>query len=368
MTTIPIDKDNKIEWFAKKPEAFLDKSVFIIGKTGSGKTQILLEMMYLCKDMVPNVLVICPDSTTKFYKGIVPDSCIINADNVTKEKFVQIWERQKEVTEIYNAVNDIDNLVRISKKFLDKSLEGNIMSLDFLERVKIDEIKKDTTYREDDKQNMYNEIREITKRTKRDAYKKSIYKHKSSIYPTLEDGDRIIVDHLFINPRMLIVMDDCSEYIKGWNAFFKKDPHNIFESIAFRGRHYYITFLQVAHDDTLIDPKKRKNAQITIYTSGAHLLAAVDRGGYDKSTKKLAAKVAGKVFDDENREKQSHKKVVFLSDQSNPFQYTVANVYGKFTVSNSALDWLDKKINEYKKKKLMDKNKELYQKLYRIKK
>ena len=69
----------------KQYDYFLNKTTILFGATNSGKTTILLEMLYLLKDKIPSIFVFCPTSdSNKSFEGIVPDPFIWKDININK--------------------------------------------------------------------------------------------------------------------------------------------------------------------------------------------------------------------------------------------------------------------------------------------
>jgi type IV secretory pathway VirB4 component len=51
--TLYTSKNEPIRWFERTADCFLDKTTLIFGGTGSGKTTIIEEILYICKDYIP---------------------------------------------------------------------------------------------------------------------------------------------------------------------------------------------------------------------------------------------------------------------------------------------------------------------------
>ena len=94
------------------------KNIFITGPGGSGKTTILIEILYLLKDLVPNIFVFAPTANeTKDFEGIVPSALIYT--DVDIDVLTNIYTRQQAATKIYNKVNKVDEVVALFKKVAD---------------------------------------------------------------------------------------------------------------------------------------------------------------------------------------------------------------------------------------------------------
>ena len=117
-----MDNDNKaiftnkgepIKWFDKSAKSFLDKTTLVFGGSGSGKTTIIEEILYLCKDSIPNYIVVAPKTSDTAYRGKLPGRCI--KEDLTKSKLQKIWQRQYYFTQLYNTANDVNILESLFK-------------------------------------------------------------------------------------------------------------------------------------------------------------------------------------------------------------------------------------------------------------
>jgi hypothetical protein len=146
----------------------------------------------------------------------------------------------------------------------------------------------------------------------------------------LNDKQLSALKYLDLNPRMMLVLDDCTEKFSSWMKMFKKTEENIFESILYRGRHNFITLIFAAHDDKIVPTELRKNARVTKFGNSQALMASIGKAGnaYTTTEKKLAGHVANKVFVDAPvKGVKNYQKVCYVRDDPRPFQYTIANVH-----------------------------------------
>ena len=140
------------------------------------------------------------------------------------------------------------------------------------------------------------------------------------------------LEYLDINPRLMLIIDDCSEKFETWMKYFKKTEENVFESILYRGRHNKITLVLAAHDDKIIDTKLRKNARVVIYTTGQSVITSFNKpgNGFSLQERKEAEKKSAKIFGEDSTEIKSHQKFCYIRDDVHPFRYTIANLYPDF--------------------------------------
>ena len=67
----------------------LHKTTLVFGSSGSGKTTIMEEILYLLKNHIPNYLVICSITTSQPYLKKLPAMCV--KEDFTKELLQAIW-------------------------------------------------------------------------------------------------------------------------------------------------------------------------------------------------------------------------------------------------------------------------------------
>ena len=55
--SLNVASDIKLKFLEKTPDHYLNKSAILFGASDSGKSTILIEILYLLKDHVPNIFV-----------------------------------------------------------------------------------------------------------------------------------------------------------------------------------------------------------------------------------------------------------------------------------------------------------------------
>ena len=106
MDSIKYDGDKRIYFLEKNPNVYKDKIILLYGKTDSGKSTILLEILFLLKDIISIPIVFSPTNhADKEFDNIIPDLCIYRDVNI--EKLEEILSIQEERTVHYDIANNI---------------------------------------------------------------------------------------------------------------------------------------------------------------------------------------------------------------------------------------------------------------------
>lgn len=343
---IVLTDGSRLEWLEKSYKIFLNKMTIIYGPSGSGKTTILNEIMYLLKPHIPHVWVISPTNfANKMFVGKVAPHCIKPGTDVTKTiQFLEkLLSHQRNVKNLYEMSNDIEILESIFKKIFDTrassmvnqirndasrfiQITNGMRTLNIAERkVKILDIEKK-------RDNMLRRI-----------YKACITKHKSSLdRDTLTEQENVAIKFININPRCLLILDDCASRFKEW---VKKS--STIKQIFYEFRNYGGSTCITAQNDKEIDSEYRKNAMVNIFTDDQSAVSNFTRpsNSYSKHTKEKAMLCINAIYSQTSRVKH-YKKLVYFNNSSDPFRYTQADLYNDFRMGCS-YDWLmSKKISE----------------------
>jgi hypothetical protein len=316
----------RIRWLPKDKNYFLDKTTLIFGGSGSGKTTINEEILYLIKDDIPNFLFITNKSSEEIYKKKIPEICIKN--DLTAEMMTNIWTRQNHMTECYKIANDMQILENLYDKIPD-GYKKRVSDIDKMIKGYIEEANN-STLPFDKKKALIANITDIGNNKKKELYKSSIRNNQKYLLNSklnLNLHEKVAIEFLDMNPRLMIVLDDVSDKFKIWMKMFKQEQ-NPFESIFYQGRHNFISLLFSAHDDTVVHPTLRKNARTIIYTSSNSLLTAFTRtgNGYTKEDKKMVEMIAKHFYGDETSSNKTYKKICYIREDVHPFRYTIANI------------------------------------------
>ena len=345
--TIKTQDGTEIKWLPKNKDYFLDKVTLIIGGTGSGKTTIIQEILYLIKDDVPITLVVANEISVKAYVDKVPIRCI--SKDITKTKLTNIWKRQSHLTQCYEVANNMQNIENLFNKIPSQSEKMHILALQqsFMRHKKI--IESDTSLSFSDRKSQAATLNELYSNKLKESYKSAIRKNYLKLQELdLTTIERNTLEYLDVNPRLVIILDDVSDKFKCWMNMYGKNDTNIFKSIFFQGRHNYITVLFAVHADSVVVPELRNNSRVTIFTSSSTAMTAFSRtGAYSTNERKLINSIAPYIYDCDSGRK-SYQKLCYIREDPYPIRYTIANLYPDFKLGCQPLMDL---INRMPKKK-----------------
>jgi hypothetical protein len=339
-----LDDNSKLKWFKKDYKRFLGKTTIIYGSTRSGKSTIIDEIMFLCKEYITSIFVICNSTVTisaSTYYQKVPNNCIKNDVSIEwLEKFLEI---QKGRTALYDTANGMKTLKSVFDKLplsSDKDLERRIN--EFTNKSKIS-IENNTKIDSNQKKLNIQELDKEKENHLRKLYKSAIRKNRCIIEKdhVLTDDESICIKFLDFNPNMMLIIDDCAANIKKWIK-----SSTVIKELMYNGSHYHFTQVITAQDDKEIDSEIRKNALISIFTTDIASNANFTRtsNNYSKHMKAQAALCTKRVFKQIGNESK-FKKLVYIQHDENPFLFTIADIYDSFRMGQDSLWKIDEKIS-----------------------
>jgi len=342
--TIYTPDGTPIYWLERDVYSFIDKTTLIFGGSQSGKTTIIEEILYFCKDYIPNYIVIAPKTSDHVYRKKLPSVCI--KDDLSKEVLEKIWRRQYYLTQIYNTANDNENLKRLFNKAPDPKICIMIKSIIQSADKHISEITQNNHLNYAQKRSQITHIEDLRNKNLKRLYKQSIRQNRSTLEKyDLDDQLRTVLEYLDFNPRLMLIIDDCSEKFPVWMKYYKKNETNPFNSIFYRGRWNHITLVFAAHDDKVVPPELRKNALMVFFTTSNALIASLNKtqSGYNAQEKQYATKISTTVFSN-NANVRTHQKLCYKRELNPPFRYIIANLYPEFKIGCIPLQELADKI------------------------
>lgn len=166
-------------------------------------------------------MVIAPRTSDAAYRRKLPSRCI--KEDFTKERLQKLWNRQYYATQLYNTANDINILESLFKVAPDR--EGIVM-LEAIKRKASDTvIEMSPNLDFGQKKAQKTAIEELQIKKIKIIYRDAVRKNKHIIErnPDLTTQQKIALDYLDFNPRLCLIIDDCSEKFQVWMKFFKKN-------------------------------------------------------------------------------------------------------------------------------------------------
>ena len=328
-SNIVISKDGKtIPEFQMNASKLLDKTIVIYGKSNSGKTVIVKNILKILKNYIPIPFVISPtEPANRSYEHFI-DKTLIHYDLGLEKKdeafLEKLWEWQTMRASIYNKVN---------KPAVIRSLYNRIRTDEDDKIIRQIEGKKKTAIessafgKHDEVDKIYTEL--ITKylQKKISLKKTTLHRYKDN----LNDDELYSLNYIDMNPRIVLIFDDCAAEFK---QCFNRP---VFKRLFYQGRHSYITSIFCNQDDTDLPANLRKNVSINIFTQPAVAKANFERGSnkYSKDMIKKAENLYEEVF-------IGYRKLIFIDNDSNKnmFYHYTAKIVEPFKFGSTSLNSL----------------------------
>jgi len=293
---------------------FLDKTTILYGETNTGKSTIIVDILYQLRSHVDQIMVISPSdrSNHTYDRGIVPLPCIHYT--ITPKLLEDIWERQSALTAIHAKANKPEII-----KSLFKKIPNNGGTRDILARL---HHKRKMISRELSDRGAGSKIAEINKNYNAMVmllYKQSINKHKSRLDigdDKLSPDETFTLKFLNLNPRLVLIFDDCTDMIRRYSK------HPIIQRLFYQGRHAQITALIACHTDKALDAELRKNAFVSIFTEecSAHAYFTRPSNDLDKDAKIRAASACKCSF----TPLAEYQKLAWIREEKKFYRYTAS--------------------------------------------
>lgn len=320
-----------IKFLEKSYKYFLNKSAILFGASGSGKSTILIEILFLLRAYVPIIFVFSPTAEdNNAFEGIVPNALIFKV--VELSQLEEIYKRQQAATRIYNTVNNMDALRALFAKIA-TSDDIDSAKLAYVNANKIISTKEaDYSLSYGDKKTAIKEVKKIRDEYLIKLYKSVIRIHKKKLRRSkLNSAEKYIVKYLDFNPNCIVVLDDCGAELK------KFQKETVYKKIMYQGRHSFINIILTLQDDTGLDTGVKKNAFVSIFTTSQCAMAYFEKksSSFTKKDREKASRIISHIFSEES--KKTFRKFVYVRDDPNPFRFTIADEYDNFKFGSKSL-------------------------------
>lgn len=343
---------DKIGYLPKDPNIYLDQSTIYYGASGTGKSTLIRDTLYLLKPFIPNVAVFAPtNDMNETYTGIIPPLLIHS--RLSRTKLEKIFENQEYKTRIYTSVNRLSNLRPIFEKIKDiQSISATYYRILRLVEQLTDSARKHINIVSQNDSLSFADKRQAIANTQKKCnkmilewYKTAITECSSYLVDIFEDDyEKNLIRYININPRLLLVLDDCLSEIVAISGKKKNgkgdNAPSIIDTIFQRGRHAFITIIVAAQVDTGLHPAIRTNSYASIFTE--HECANRFMGnksnaiGKDKQKKAMIACV--EIFSNSTDDDNFKKLVYYRAGNDTSFlTYTIADIHDTFRFGSDDL-------------------------------
>lgn len=304
---------------------FLDKTTVLYGESGTGKSTLMKDILYMLQPHVHQIIVISPaDAQNSSYSNIVPKPCIHY--DVSEQHLNDIFERQMMLVNVCKLANDesilrgVYSMIPSGKRAM---YDEAIRSVD-KQLAELKENASDTTKAEAECKKFQVAIR-----------KHAIGQHARLLYQLpLTENQRFAIEYMNVNPKMVIIFDDCTEKLN------KMKQCEVLQSIFYRGRHAELTCIIGCHTDKTLDTAVKKNTFVTIFTASGAARAYFNRtsSDFDSGTKKKAVRAIENIFCDT----APNQKLVVVRGNSAFYKYTATSREDFRFGSNALWEFCDK--------------------------
>ena len=330
----------KLRWMPKSHKNYLNRTTIVYGRTNSGKSTIIEEIMYLCKDFIPTVFVIAPtNASNNAYTNKIPSQFI--RKDLDVEWLDKLLKRQKYSSGAYINSNKIELLKKLFNRISDAtstSIEESIIKKAHSSIIYIEESNMEFVQKKKQKTQILADRDEMLKK----LYKTSIRYNKIKLeqMSELSKSEKAALSFLDFNPNIMLILDDCASIFK---KMYKKS--SAIKEIFYEGRHYFFTTIIASQDDKEIDSELRKNTTMSIFTTAQSATSNFERSsnGYPKHEKMRAKTCIETVFRQDENGSKHFQKLIYVQNESDPFRYTIADIHDDFRMCSQPLwDYSDR--------------------------
>tara|TARA_B110000908_G_scaffold113440_1_gene133080 strand:+ start:5799 stop:6890 length:1092 start_codon:yes stop_codon:yes gene_type:complete len=321
-----VTKDGKsIPEFSMNASKLLDKTIVIYGKSNSGKTVIVKNILKALQDYIPVPIVISPtEPSNRSYEKFIDKTLIHYGLTVEKGEeglLEKIWEWQSMRASIYNKSNRSDVIRSLYNRVKTDEDDKKIRQI---ETKKKEKITTTALAKHEEVGKIFDEF--IVKFLKKCICNR---KHLLDKYKaTLNEDELYSLMYIDLNPRIILIFDDCAADLR---QYFNKP---IFRRIFYQSRHSYITSIFCNQDDTDLPANLRQNVAINIFTQPAIAKGNFERGSnrYSKEMITRANNLYQEVF-------VGHRKLIFIDNDPNDncFYHMTAKIIEPFKFGSSSL-------------------------------
>lgn len=323
-------------------EKFLDKTSLILGESGTGKSVIIVDMLHALRPHIDQILVIAPtDRQNHTYDGgIVPLPFIHYT--ITPQLLTSIWARQEALSSVYTRSNDKKVLAQLFSRIPTarrRAVDEAIIEV----TSRLRNTERELAGTGLDESQMKAKIGDL--RSECDKFILQVHKtfitRETQYLASLDlsEDEVFSLKYHGMNPRIVIIFDDCTDLIKKYRA------NDVMQKIFYQGRHSFITAILAVHTDKALDAELKKNAAVTIFTEQPCAAGYITRPStnLDKEAQARALAACKIAFGDPTRPFQKlayvrHEKKYykFCAERRSGFSFgsTIVKTFGQHAAAD----------------------------------
>jgi hypothetical protein len=318
---------NIVSYMKIKSKDFLNKSILIYGRTGSGKSTILEDIIFNLKDIIPSIVVIT-STNIDAYSNIIPKQCIHK--EVDQNLISKIVERQEAAVEHYKKLNNLDILLPIFLKYSTQNERNDLKQYDIILNQCQNKYMNNNDITYEQKMIKINTMKNINKKKKIEYIKKTLIRNKNNHSYNLSQDEKSVLKYCTFNPHMLLILDDCAHSIKSWGKFPEM------ADLFFNGRHKYITTIIALQNDKLLPSALRENARINIFTTQESAIGFFTNktNNFSKTEIKNSEEASNVIF---NNNEGLYNKMIYFTEKDPHIYYINVDLHFNFRFGDENL-------------------------------
>lgn len=292
----------------------VDRLHLIFGGSGSGKSVVITDLMYLLSSWIDLAIIVSPTNPqNNTYTGKVPKPCIHLTPG--PDLLRDLWDRQNAFVAIEKIANNIKSLHKLFMRIANNDMHEFITmfknKFDATKQRMRTECASDAVY-EQKVMTLNEEYSRLLSLIYKGFIKKNYSKFASM---KLSKTETVVLQYVDFNPRILLIFDDCTEWI------MKQRKTDVMQALFFKGRWNGFTTLLACHHDKALDHELKRNAFSFIWTDPNTARTFFNRAaaGYDKEFVREALRAINETFTDKSR---PHQKLIMFREEMQLKRFT----------------------------------------------
>ena len=300
---------------------FLNKTTNLFGESKTGKSFLILDILYHLAPHVEQIMVFSPNDQQNqiFAPKRVPLPMVHYV--ISPQILEALWERQQAFTAVAKRAQNPVVLKRLFDRCEDGRAVEAVTMFAAKYRARIEELRRSGA---DVK---ITETEEEYQRLIMTVYKKTISAHEKRVGKLkLSEDEQFTLKYLNFNPNLVVVFDDCTDQIKKFRT------HPVINKFYTMCRWVSITMINGMHTDKALEPEQKKGAFTSIWTENSCANAYFERASnnFAKEERLSALATVKMVFSPLAK----FQKLIWVRDEKRFYRYTAVNHPGDWRVGS----------------------------------